>query len=470
MAKKINEIDLSNFDSISGSQKIYVTKEADSYEWSFDAPAYITDPDNSLLEGNYSTDNWLNIFEIMPEIFAPINEIASRVSSLNFVLKKESDDQIVWDNKKFNELFLSPNPFVDFKRHIWQAVVYEILLGASFQYMNRPTGLKSVSPSFDSIKTIVNIPTNKVKIDVVDNFDPYTSTELSDIVKRIYIKRANGTDRDFDLKNVISIMNPCIKSGASFNKFKADVKALTPIVMNLIPVYMARNQIYVKRGALGFIVSRKKDASGSVALTPKEKRDMQEEYQKSYGVTGQSSAFAIASNEVDFVKTSASIQEMQPFEETETDARAAYTVLRVPKHLCPTKSNSTFNNVDADMKTFYLDVIVPKGERYAQVFTKAFDIPGHYIAIDTSNVTFLEENKKDRADTNRTDGETYDKRFRNGVCTLNEWVVSTGGERSTDPIYDKRLLEMSPEEVNRVKEILNFNIIKNENTEQPTNG
>ena len=43
---------------------------------------------------------------------------------------------------------------------------------------------------------------------------------------------------------------------------------------NLIAVYEARNVIYVKRGGLGFIVSKKTDATGSIALTDDEKEQL----------------------------------------------------------------------------------------------------------------------------------------------------------------------------------------------------
>ena len=53
---------------------------------------------------------------------------------------------------------------------------------------------------------------------------------------------------------------------------------------NLIPVYQARNVIYMKRGALGIFVSEKKDETGTVAMTEDEKRNLREEFNENYGL------------------------------------------------------------------------------------------------------------------------------------------------------------------------------------------
>lgn len=435
------------------SAKVYVTNTPNGHEWSFDAPAQILDKTNSLLNGSYSAKNCLTLFSVMPEIFAPINEIATRVSSLKFVLKRFSDDQIVWDNDQFNRLFTKPNPLMDFKKHIWSAVVYKYLTGGSFQFVNKP---KLRTAGFESIKTIVNIPTDKILFDVDKNNDPYTATDIKDFIKRIYIKRHNNTDRDFEIENVLMIVNPDVSDCNSLNKFTSALSGASAAIANLIPVYLARKAIYINRGALGFIVSGKTDVNGSIALTKIEKQDAQREFQRMYGVTGQDAIFPILSSAVDFVKTSASIQEMQPFDETEQDARSIYAVLRVPKHLCPTRGNSTFANADADLKTFYTDVIIPEGELFCQSYTNGLAIDGHYIDIDTSSIEILQGNKKEKAETSRTSGDVMEKRFKNGICTLNEWVIETGGEPSPNPLYDKKLFEMDENELEIIKKYINL--------------
>jgi hypothetical protein len=227
-------------------------------------------------------------------------------------------------------------------------------------------------------------------------------------------------------------------------------------IKNLIPVYEARNVIYVKRGALGFIVSKKTDASGSVSLTTKEKNDAQEAYQATYGLTRGKSQIGVSSAPVEYIDTSMSIQELQPFEETLSDAIAIYSALRVPPHLVPSKDKSTFNNANADMKSFYSDVIIPMAKKYAQGYSSFFNIDRKYIHADFSHIDVLQENRKERADVDKTLGSVWLERWQNGVCTLNDWIVSNDGDKGIGAIYEKKILDLSPDELSLVKNILNL--------------
>ena len=83
---------------------------------------------------------------------------------------------------------------------------------------------------------------------------------------------------------------------------------------NLIAVYEARNVIYVKRGGLGFIVSKKTDATGSIALTDDEKEQLLKQNFEKYGVRKGQVPYGISDADIDFVRTNLSIAELQPFE------------------------------------------------------------------------------------------------------------------------------------------------------------
>jgi hypothetical protein len=44
----------------------------------------------------------------------------------------------------------------------------------------------------------------------------------------------------------------------------------------------------------------------------------------------------------------------------------------------------------------------------------------------------------------------------NGIAPLNDWVISTGNDKTADPICDKRIYEMNDEQIARVKEVLSL--------------
>lgn len=434
--------------SIQIPEKVFIEREGGYYEYSEYEPQHLSNYLDSILGGHHSQQNYINLFYCLPEIFAPVNEIASRVADANWQLRKNSNDEVVYNDPYFNKLFESPNPLMNFKQFIWQSVCYELLTGANFQYINRPSTLQ---PTFDNIISLWNLPTSRLNIELKKNVDIYSSTSMNDLVQSY-----KEGQRVFEVKNVLPFVQLDIACGNEANKFVSPLQGASIAIKNLIPVYEARNVIYVKRGALGFIVSKKTDASGTMALTPKEKQDAQDAYQATYGLTRGKSQIGVSSAPVEYIDTSMSIQELQPFEETLSNAIAIYSALRVPPHLVPSKDKSTFNNAKADMKSFYSDVIIPMANKYAQSYTRFFNIDRKYVHADFSHIPILQEDRKEKADVDKTLGSVWLERWQNGVCTLNDWIVSNDGVKGTGSIYEKKIFELTEDELSLVKNVLNL--------------
>lgn len=405
-----------------------------------------------ILYGAYGRQNFITLFYCIPEIFAPVNEIACRVAEATWQLCSTSNDAVDYKNKAFNRLFEKPNPLMTMKQFVWQSVCYDILTGASFQYLNKPSTLPD---EFDSVLSWWNAPTHKVKIDKKKNVDIYSATKLEDFINKITVCE-DGRERVMDIKNVMPFIKFDLQQGNQVDKFKSDLKGAEIAIKNLLPVYEARGVIYVKRGALGFLVSKKSDASGLVSLTPKEKSEAQAEYQGTYGLVRGKNQVGVSSAPVEYIPTSMSIQELQPFEETLADANVIYKTLRVPKHFVPSKDNSTFNNAESDTRAFYDDVILPYANKYAQGWNEKFAIPNRYIKADFSHIAVLKSNKKDDAVVNKTNGATMLERWQNGVISLNEWIMSFDGEKGIGDIYEKKIFDLSPEQIDLVKNIINL--------------
>src|SRR6187551_2296249 len=80
------------------------------YEYSGDAPARLDRTIDNLLYGQYGRQNFIQLFYCLPEIFAPINEIASRVADATWQLRKSWNDEVDYNDPDFNRLFTKPNP------------------------------------------------------------------------------------------------------------------------------------------------------------------------------------------------------------------------------------------------------------------------------------------------------------------------------------------------------------------------
>jgi hypothetical protein len=420
------------------------------YEYSEFEPASLNWSIDNLLYGGYGRQNFITLFYSLPEIFAPVHEIASRVADAEWQLRRNMDDGIDYKNADWNRLTTSPNPLMSHKQLIYQAVCYELLTGANFQYLNRPNTLPQ--DSLSSVITWLNMPTQHVKIERNERADPYSATTISDLISGYSIG-----ERKFDVKNVMAITNHDLNFGNQVDKFKSPLQGAHLAIKNLLPVYEARGVIYIKRGALGFLVSKKSDESGLISLTKTEQEEAQLNFQDTYGLRGDKNTVGVTRAPVEFVKTSMSIQELQPFDETLADAIAIYKCLRVPRHLVPSKDNSTFSNADADMKAFYADVIIPTANRYAQTQTTTFAIPNRYIWPDFSLVPILQENAKEKSQVNQIDGNVWLQRFTSGICSLNEWLVGIKSDPITGvALYEKKIYEMLPDELEIVKGVMNL--------------
>lgn len=457
-SKKKNEIVHQKRD-IDIPDKVFIDKEKDYYEWSLEEPAYHKNRLNDLLYGSYSQDNFIELFYCLPEISSAVNEIATRVSDATWQLRKEWNDEIDYNDEDFNRLFSKPNPLVSFKDFVYQSVCYEILVGKQLWYFNKPTALE------DEYKSIIawwNLPAHKVKAEL-NTIDPYTSTELNDFVK--YWKKL---DRKFDTNKVLPICHLNLSSGTDVNDVKSMLIGAEKAIRNLIPVYEARGAIYVKRGAMGFLVSGKKDDSGIVALTKGEKKELIKDVNETYGLTGNKATVGITNQPVDFVRTQMSIAEMLPFDETLADAVAIYKVLQIPRHLVPSKDNSTFANANEDMKSFYSGIIIPWAKRYAEIWTEYMGLKEfrRYIYPDYSHIEVLQENRKEKSEVDRTYGEVWEKRWVSGICSLNEWIVANDGKKGSGSVFEKKLSEMTPDELELVKSFTNLKSNVNNNQQE----
>ena len=429
------------------------------YEYSGDAPAKLNRTIDNLLYGSYGRQNFIELFYCLPEIFAPVNEIASRVADATWQLKKQWNDEVDYSDKDFNRLFTQPNPLMSFKQFVYQCVCYELLTGANIEYFNRPLTLPD---EYKNYLSWYNLPSDKVCIKKKANADIYSATTLSDLITGYEV----GT-RKFDTSNVLPFITGDLLHPEDIASFRSQLCGAKLAIKNLLPVYEARGVIYIKRGALGFLVSRKSDESGLVSLTKKEKEEAQNEFQSTYGLRGDKHQVGVTSAPVDFVKTSMSIQELQPFDETLADAVAIYAALKVPRHLVPSKDSSTFANADADMKSFYANVIIPCANRYAEAWTNKFKFDRRYIYADFSTIPELQENRKDKAVVDKTNGDIWLTRWQNGVCVLNDWIRAADLTPGTGRLYETKIFDLNPEELEKVKNVLNLKAV-NTNSQATT--
>jgi HK97 family phage portal protein len=447
------------FDPTQWSDKAFIEHEKKFFtNEPINAPIYsLRSPDEFISSGDYrgligsaiygesSSRNFLNLFDCVPEIFAPIHAIASRIANADFQLRKYRNDQVVYDNEDWNRLFNTPNPLQHFRELIYEAVVYELVTGNEYMYFNTPTTL---AKGYQNVMAIWNLPADQIKPIHNSSLKLFTATTVEDIVNSYKLDDKNF----FEPKDVLHIKSINLNWADRKIKGRSPLLSADKAIANLIAVYEARNVIYTKRGALGAIVSRKSDESGLIPLPKGAKDALRADINSTYGLTGGRDTYSVTDQPVDFIRFGMSITDLQPFDETVADAAAIYGALNVPFELAPKVKGETFANQMTAERSMYENTIIPKTNMYMQSLTNKLGLNEAklYLYASFDHVTALQENKKEKADTEKVRGDIFFQRFKSGVSTINDWIIDTGGEKDPNPICDKKIFDLTEEEISKL--------------------
>ena len=77
-------------------------------------------------------ENYLQLFDTVPEVFFPIHFIASRIAGATFEVKRVKDDSIVFYKKELNKFLDQPNCLMKFRELVYLHFVYKLATGNAF--------------------------------------------------------------------------------------------------------------------------------------------------------------------------------------------------------------------------------------------------------------------------------------------------------------------------------------------------
>lgn len=399
--------------------------------------------------------NFVTLFNTVPEVAWPVNYIASRAAGAKYVLKKFKDDTVVWNNDTINRLLVKPNAFETWYRTLWKHFAYKLVTGNSFIKAAMSDAFAGAKTLYKWCDRYVTLEEPYVTIEYKRQMgDIYGVSDVEDVVQCYYHDYGTFTRRAIAPQCVFHDVDDTF---GFYNgdplRAKSRLMAVLKAISNLIAVYEARNVIYVKRGGLGWLVSEMSDDMGSRALTKEEKKQILEEADKMYGFGAGKYPYGISDVKMNFVRTNLSIADLQPFDETLADAVIIAGIYGIPPVLIPRKDQSTYANQANAEKAVYSSVIIPLVQRFCQEFTHflGLDQDGLYIDADFSDVDCLQTGKKEEQEVNRLISDRCKIEFESGLITLNDWRAQQGYERVEDPLYDKLVSEMTPEDIERVK-------------------
>lgn len=395
----------------------------------------------------YAESNFLNTYKFIGEVQYPIRYLTDRALKCNILLKRFADDSVVWNNQYVNNLMLQANYYANFKELMVEYIVMRLITGNAYIYAD--TDVSFVNALYKYCDSFFVLPSQDVFAEI-DFAKPFTEEKVK-YYSCMYFNQVRQIPRELVLH---------IKDSQDYDEetFKGFPRLWSQkyTLANLVAVYEARNVIYTKRGALGAIISGKSDQDGTQPLTPKEIEDLQDKFQRNYGLRSDKNQLVISEAPINYVQFGKSISELQPFEETLQDAIQIAGIFGVNKELIPRKDNSTFSNQRAAEIDCYSNVVMPLVNEFLEKFSHWSGLydDGLYLSADFSQVDILVANRKEREEKNRIISEKCKMEFNMGIITLNDWRTQLDLDRVEENIYNKTLLQMNDAEVAKVKNLL----------------
>lgn len=417
---------------------------------------------DSLVNPYVVDGNFIELFKTIPEVFWPIDFIAKRISEAHFDLKRTKDDSIVWCNRIGADAILKqPNPLMTWRELVYQHIVYKLATGNSFLRAAMPENITADAIKFQWCDNYWVLPSNYVNVvPMIYSYGTpiFGTASTEELIKGYTLDIGDYSGLTIPYFQIWHDRDgiPEMTNSAGFMKAQSRLLSVKKPIANLIAVYEARNVIYLKRGALGFIVAQKVDPAGTVALEPGEKKELQGQVTNNYGLGEGQSPWAITDIPVNFVRTNLSIAELQPFDETLEDAIKIASVFGIPSVLVPRKDQSTFSNQDTAEKSVYTSTIIPAAKRFCEALTTFLGLEqkGFYIDCDFSDVACLQIGLKEQEEVKKMVSERCLMQFNNGLISINDWRAQIHEDALEGEIFDKVKFEMTPEEIARVDSVI----------------
>lgn len=414
--------------------------------------------------------NFMTLFETVPEVFFPIDFIARRVAGAHFEIKSYKDDSIVYCSghspkaNRMNAILQAPNCIQRWRELVYMHMVNKLATGNAFMRAAMSDSFMNL-PKWKYCDNFWSLPSQWMTVVQGANRIPlFGIAKLEEIVGHYELQRSGDVlmkiptyqvwhDRD----GIPQFLNT---TSGDFLKSKSRLGFMHKAISNLVAVYEARNVIYVKRGAVGYLVAKNEAGEfGTVAMKPEEKKELIKDLNGQYGFGDDRMPIGITDRPLEFIKINASIQELQPFEETLLDAITIAGAFGIPDVLVPRKDHSTFSNQAVAEKSVYTGTIIPMAKQFCEDLTLflGLDMEGYYVDVNFSDVDCLQVGLKEAEEVRKLVNERCRQQFNDGLISYNDWRAQIHEAAMDEDICNKTKLQMTPEELEMIERIIKPN-------------
>jgi len=344
------------------------------------------------------TGDEAHLFNTTAELNAVISRKAEMYSNGIFKHYKMQGTKIVEvENSPIVKMLESPNPLQGRNEWLKEELIHTSLFGNSFVF-----GLRGFST--DIPKIMYNLPADRMEI--IPTGKIYKQTKKEEIIDKYILRNYDGTRESFEINDVmhsriIDPLNPILG--------QSPLHSLQMAISNIRGAMGYRNVLINERGAIGLLSNESKDSDGGIPLTNEERKRLEDQMIKDYGIQDGKSKVIMTSSSLKWTPFVYPTKDLMLFEEVNADFQKIIDVYGMKKELFSEDKSSTFSNLLEAKRMTYQDAIIPYSEDFTYNLTQflGLDIKGEWLSLDYSHIEALQENEKSKAETMKIKANAY---------------------------------------------------------------
>lgn len=357
------------------------------------------------------------------------------ITEINNTQGKKAGGEIA---ARLRKLLLRPNPLQTWKQFEAQQYIYTQLFGFCVTLPIIPAGMEELGPIYAS--SLWNIPSNLLEISESNRL--FYESDISGMLN--YIKLSyKGITTNLPIKNLF-IFKDFIPSPDSMIFPGNRIEAQQMPINNITGSYMSRNELINYAGAQGIFSPAASDSAGAVNLKEEQKKALQEDFSRQYGIQRGMWRYIISPTAVNWTAVGKPTKDLMLFEEIIDDIMRLCDAYNYPSPLLNSEKGPSVSNTAVYQAQIYNDGIIPESQDLYEQWNAYLRLEQYNLVMVKSynHVAVLQENKVESSAARKNLDDALSIEFEKGLITLNDWLIELGKDtlpgdlgniRATDP-------------------------------------
>lgn len=261
----------------------------------------------------------------------------------------------------------------------------------------------------------------------------FTQRDLSDIVRRVYIKWGN-TDIELGEEEYFVIYDSIINISSGVGSritFYSPVDTLSHHTKNYMAQLIGRGNLIINGGPKGILYGNDTTDSGNAALTPAESKKLQDDFKRKYGIVQKLYEVMVTPKKLGWITLGSNTQQLMLHEEDKACLTDIAQTVGIDPNLVI--QGSTYDNASKAERSAYQDLIIPDSEAITEAITNAICKDRAIIKMDFTHVPCLQKNMKELAEALSTASNAVVSLYNNQLLTFEESRTELSNFTDIDP-------------------------------------